>query len=109
VKKEYEEKQKKKKEKEEKGDKKDDKKDEKKDDKKDGDEEKQNTQNKTEPTQEGVTTSPVEEEEEPRVFELKIAFYQQRLNRKRQAEIAKRNRERMRDPTFFPSVPKNLP
>ena len=37
------------------------------------------------------------------------AFHQQRLNRKRQAEIAKRNRERMRDPTFFPSVPKNLP
>jgi len=51
----------------------------------------------------------VDEEEEPRVFELKSAFYQQRLNRKRQAEIAKRNRERMRDPTFFPSVPKNLP
>jgi hypothetical protein len=43
------------------------------------------------------------------VFELKSTFYQQRLNRKKQAEIAKRNRERMRDPTFFPSVPKNLP
>jgi hypothetical protein len=36
-------------------------------------------------------------------------FYLQRVNRKRQAEIAKRNRERMQDPTFFPSVPKNLP
>ncbi|KAL2260854.1 hypothetical protein VTK26DRAFT_5036 [Humicola hyalothermophila] len=48
-------------------------------------------------------------EEEPRIFELKSAFYQQRLNRKRQAEIAKRNRERMNDPNFLPSVPKNLP
>ncbi|KAH6632860.1 VPS4-associated protein 1 [Chaetomium tenue] len=110
VKKEYEEKQKKKKEKDEKGNKKDDKKDDKKEDTKDGTgEDKQTTQDKTESAQEGATASPVDEEEEPRVFELKSAFYQQRVNRKRQAEIAKRNRERMRDPTFFPSVPKNLP
>ncbi|KAK4107182.1 DUF1742-domain-containing protein [Canariomyces notabilis] len=53
-------------------------------------------------------SSPVEEEE-PRIFELKRTFYQQRLNKKRQVEIAKRNRERMRDPNFFPSVPKSLP
>lgn len=36
-------------------------------------------------------------------------FYQERLNKKRNAEIAKRNRERLRDPSFFPSVPKDLP
>ncbi len=75
-------------------------------------------------------TSPTAEEE-PRVFELKrprpqrhplfpkaetsvltnnhSTFYQQRINKKRQAEIAKRNRERIQDPSFFPSVPKNLP
>jgi hypothetical protein len=36
-------------------------------------------------------------------------FYQQRVQKKRQIEIAKRNRERLQDPTFFPSVPKDLP
>jgi len=36
-------------------------------------------------------------------------FYQQRLMKKRQLEIAKRNRERLQDPSFFPSVPKGLP
>jgi hypothetical protein len=36
-------------------------------------------------------------------------FYQQRVDKKRQAEVAKRNRERLRDPSFFPSVPKGLP
>jgi len=40
---------------------------------------------------------------------LSSNFYQQRLNRKRQAEISKRNRERLQDPQFFPAVPKNLP
>lgn len=37
------------------------------------------------------------------------AFYQRRLDRRRQVEIAKRNRERMSNPKFFPSVPKDLP
>ncbi|KAB5554315.1 VPS4-associated protein 1 [Coniochaeta sp. 2T2.1] len=50
-----------------------------------------------------------EPEEEPRVFELKRMFYQQRVDKKRQAEIAKRNRERLQNPNFFPSVPKGLP
>jgi hypothetical protein len=36
-------------------------------------------------------------------------FYQERINKKRNAEIAKRNRERLRDPGFFPSVPKGMP
>lgn len=105
VKKEYEEKQKKKKEKEAKGDKKDDAED-KNDSKSDKD---APTTQKTEPSKDGDAASPAEGEEEPRVFELKSTFYQQRLNKKRQIEIAKRNRERMQDPTFFPSVPKNLP
>jgi seryl-tRNA synthetase len=33
-------------------------------------------------------------EEEPRVFALKKAFYQQRIDKKRNAEIAKRNRQK---------------
>lgn len=40
---------------------------------------------------------------------LARTFYQRRLDRKRQAEIAKRNRERLNNPNFFPSVPKDLP
>ncbi|KAK1765374.1 putative upf0589 protein [Phialemonium atrogriseum] len=54
------------------------------------------------------TKSPLAEEE-PRVFELKRTFYTQRVERKRQAEMARRNRERLQNPTFFPSVPKGLP
>ncbi|KAL7624094.1 hypothetical protein AAE478_005651 [Parahypoxylon ruwenzoriense] len=53
--------------------------------------------------------APPKAEEEPRVFALQRTFYQQRLDRKRQAEMAKRNRERLSNPNFFPSVPKDLP
>ncbi|VBB80648.1 Putative protein of unknown function [Podospora comata] len=107
VKKEYEEKQKKKKEKAEKKEDKDDKddKDEKDDTKKTDDKDK----DKAAATKKEETSVSPAEEEEPRVFELKPTFFQQRLFKKRQAEIAKRNRERLRDPNYFPSVPKNLP
>jgi hypothetical protein len=46
-----------------------------------------------------------------RNFEVNIirAFYQQRLDRKRNAEVAKRNRERLQNPNLFPAVPKGLP
>ncbi len=37
------------------------------------------------------------------------SFYQMRLDKLRNAEIAKRNRERLQNPANFPSVPKNLP
>lgn len=47
--------------------------------------------------------------EEPRVFSLHRNFFQGRLEKKRQLEMAKRNRERMANPSFFPSVPKDLP
>lgn len=130
-----EEKEKKEKEKDDKKNKKDkDKKDE--DDKKDkpevrlpsspGHQEDAPSDSLQEKEAEKPTTAAAEvEEEEPRLFELKrltpplqmptltltsrSAFYQQRLGRKRQIEMAKRNRERLQDPTFFPSVPKNLP
>jgi hypothetical protein len=48
-------------------------------------------------------------EEEPRVFALGKMFYQQRIDKKKNAEIAKRNRERLQNPNLFPQVPKNFP
>ncbi|KAJ9134532.1 hypothetical protein NKR19_g8631 [Coniochaeta hoffmannii] len=107
VKQEYEEKQRKKKEKEKEkkdSDKSDEKAKEK--DSKKGDDKKPDEKAATEGA--GDTKSP-EAEEEPRVFELKRMFYQQRLDKKRQAEVAKRNRERLMNPNLFPSVPKGLP
>ncbi|KAK0514481.1 hypothetical protein JMJ35_003098 [Cladonia borealis] len=45
----------------------------------------------------------------PRIYALQKVFYQKRLDRKRNAEIAKRNQERLRNPTLFPSVPTGNP
>ncbi|KAK3385629.1 VPS4-associated protein 1 [Podospora didyma] len=112
VKKEYEEKQKKKKKEEDEKNEKDKKDNDKKDDKekdKDTKSDDDKKEDKTDSVGKDDATSPTVEEEEPRVFELKNMFYQQRVQKKRQIEIAKRNRERMQDPTFFPSVPRNLP
>lgn len=53
--------------------------------------------------------SPAPIEEEPRVFALQKTFYQQRIEKKRNAEIAKRNRERLQNPSLFPQVPKGFP
>ncbi|KAL2055543.1 hypothetical protein ABVK25_004351 [Lepraria finkii] len=41
----------------------------------------------------------------PRIYALQKVFYQKRLDRKRNAELAKRNQERLKNPTLFPSVP----
>ncbi|KAI0025235.1 DUF1742-domain-containing protein [Xylariomycetidae sp. FL0641] len=110
VKKEYEEKQRKKKEK-----KNEDEKSEKDKEKKEGDakeDEKDNSKTtkddaKSEDKEKVATDTASKKEEEPRVFALQKTFYQQRLDRKRQAEMAKRNRERLSNPNFFPSVPKD--
>ncbi|ROV89871.1 hypothetical protein VPNG_10251 [Cytospora leucostoma] len=101
VKKEYEERQRKKKEKEESEKSKDEDKDaeKKKDDGKKADESKDKKTDEAKP----------EEEEEPRIFALHRTFFQKRLEKKRQAEMAKRNRERLQNPGFFPSVPKGDP
>ncbi|OTA81330.1 hypothetical protein M434DRAFT_85598 [Hypoxylon sp. CO27-5] len=105
AKKEYEEKQRKKKEKESKSSKDS----EKANDDKEKDSKK--TEKKDEPELDAKTDdkTPPKTEEEPRVFALQRAFYQQRLDKKRQIEMAKRNRERLSNPNFFPSVPKDLP
>ncbi|PNY30069.1 Uncharacterized protein TCAP_00026, partial [Tolypocladium capitatum] len=114
LKKEYEERQRKKKDKESKDKDKDkgkgkgkgkgkdkDKDEDKETDKKQGDDKVERADNKKDDA--------ATQEEEPRVFELKSAFYQQRLQRKRQAEAAKRDRERASQPNYFPSVPKDVP
>ncbi|KAM0513266.1 hypothetical protein ACHAPE_007918 [Trichoderma viride] len=112
LKKEYEEKQRKKKEKEKEKEKekdKDKKDKDKKDDKdKDKDKEKKEDEKENEAEKSAGDETP-KEEDEPRVFELKSVFYQQRLQRKRQAETAKRDRERASQPNYFPSVPTGAP
>lgn len=37
------------------------------------------------------------------------SFYNARVDRKRQMETNRRNRERLMDPNFFPAVPKGKP
>ncbi|KAJ8059970.1 hypothetical protein OCU04_011585 [Sclerotinia nivalis] len=106
VKQEFEEKQKKKKEKE--TSKKDDKEKDSKDKNNEGkaDEKKTDEKKSDTPASSAQISTPGEE---PRVFSLKKTFYQQRLDKKKQAEIARRNRERLQNPNLFPQVPKGLP
>ena len=40
---------------------------------------------------------------------IRRVFYQKRLDRIRNAEYARRNQERMRNPSLFPSVPSGNP
>lgn len=44
----------------------------------------------------------------PRIFELHKQFFNMRLQRKHNAQAAKRTQERLRNPSAFPSVPKDL-
>ncbi|KAH8602212.1 VPS4-associated protein 1 [Bisporella sp. PMI_857] len=103
VKQEFEEKQKKKKEKDKEKEKSKDK-----DNDKDGKTDELAKKKSEEKKKLDVTATPTEEEE-PRIFALKKMFYQQRIDKKRQAEVAKRNRERLNNPNLFPQVPKDLP
>ncbi|PYI22081.1 DUF1742-domain-containing protein [Aspergillus japonicus CBS 114.51] len=52
----------------------------------------------------GDTTTP-STDDSPRIFALHKNFYQMRIDRVRNAEVARRNRQRLQDPSFFPSVP----
>ncbi|KAL2752402.1 hypothetical protein ACRALDRAFT_2060974 [Sodiomyces alcalophilus JCM 7366] len=113
VKKEYEEKQRKKKEREEKEKEKEKEKDKDKD--KDSDKDKSNNKAGDEKNDSASQkdkkpeSSAVASEEEPRVFALHRNFFSMRVEKKRQMEVAKRNRERIMQPSFFPSVPKGAP
>ncbi|RAL09028.1 AAA-ATPase Vps4-associated 1 family protein [Aspergillus homomorphus CBS 101889] len=52
----------------------------------------------------GSTTASTTDDS-PRVFALHKNFYQMRIDRVRNVEVARRNRQRLQDPSFFPSVP----
>ncbi|KAJ9612443.1 hypothetical protein H2200_004040 [Cladophialophora chaetospira] len=45
-------------------------------------------------------------EDIPRIYALHRNFFQMRVDRVRNLEIAKRNQQRIKDPTFFPAAPK---
>nr|KMM73487.1 hypothetical protein CPAG_09776 [Coccidioides posadasii RMSCC 3488] len=96
VKKEYEEKMKRKKEKE-------------KGEKDEGNKKKENEDEKKakEKDEKAAHTGGVTGEDGPRIFTLHKNFYQMRIDKLRSMELAKRNRERMKDASFFPSAPKN--
>ncbi|KAE8353918.1 VPS4-associated protein 1 [Aspergillus coremiiformis] len=109
VKKEYEEKQKRKKEKG-KG------KEKKSDDESKNQEGSSNATNKKEQSDEKERDEKIESlkksassastsDDGPRIFALHKNFYQMRIDRLRNFEAAKRNRQRLQDPSFFPSVP----
>ncbi|KAH7356710.1 VPS4-associated protein 1 [Rhexocercosporidium sp. MPI-PUGE-AT-0058] len=106
LKQEFEEKQKKKKEKESAKEKE---KEKEKDKDKDKDSDEKATDKKADEKKNFDEAAPTPVEEEPRVFALQRTFYQQRIEKKRNAEIAKRNRERLQNPNLFPQVPKGFP
>ncbi|OCT54885.1 hypothetical protein CLCR_03107 [Cladophialophora carrionii] len=51
----------------------------------------------------GATDKP---EDTPRVYALHRNFFQMRIDRLRNLEIAKRNQQRIKDPSFFPAAPR---
>ncbi|KAE8310948.1 VPS4-associated protein 1 [Aspergillus transmontanensis] len=106
VKKEYEERQKKKKDKsKEKKSDEESKKEEKPSstDKQEGNDEKERD-NKIESLKNSAQSTSTSDDG-PRIFALHKNFYQMRIDRLRNLEAAKRNRQRLQDPSFFPSVP----
>ncbi|OKL58994.1 hypothetical protein UA08_05687 [Talaromyces atroroseus] len=103
VKREYEEKQKKRKEKEKEKGKEEEDKEKGKPEDSDKNAEKEKTQKINELRKAAESK---QDDGSPRIFALHKNFYQMRINRIRNNELAKRNAERLRDPTSLPSVPK---
>ncbi|KAF2737304.1 DUF1742-domain-containing protein, partial [Polyplosphaeria fusca] len=106
VKKEYEERQARKREKRKEKDKDKDKDKDKGSKKQDEEEDKDDEKAKDEKIKE-LSKSKEESEVEPgsRIYSLNKNFYQMRIDKMRNAEIAKRNRERLKNPSLFPSAP----
>ncbi|CEJ59429.1 hypothetical protein PMG11_08054 [Penicillium brasilianum] len=112
VKKEYEEKQQRKKEREKQSGKDEKDKDKEKKNDKDNPKDKESTDSKTNDEKERddkidslKKQNEMKPENGPRVFALHKTFYQMRIDRLRGIEMAKRNQERMKNPSLFPSVP----
>ncbi|CAG8930902.1 unnamed protein product [Penicillium salamii] len=55
------------------------------------------------------TSTATKPDDSPRVFSLHKNFYQMRIDRLRNIEMAKRNSERLKNPSLFPSVPSGNP
>ncbi|KAF2085918.1 DUF1742-domain-containing protein [Saccharata proteae CBS 121410] len=108
VKAEYEEKQKRKKEKRKDKEKDKDKK-EKKEDKKAEDEEDKKDEKEQEEKLNALSKDDSKVDDGPRIYSLHKNFHQMRIKRIRDAEAARRNRERFSDPSLFPSVPSANP
>lgn len=111
VKKEYEEKQRKRSEKKKKKGKKVEEKDGKKikddDDDFEGDERKEQDERDQKIKElEGKKAGESRADEGPRMFVLDRSIFQSRVNRLQQAQMAKRRQEQLRNPSFFPAVPK---
>ncbi|KAF2100676.1 DUF1742-domain-containing protein [Rhizodiscina lignyota] len=105
VKKEYAEKQKEKEKKRKEKEKNKDK-DKKKEDKKEEEEEDKNDEKERDEKIKSLEQKdPEKTDDGPRIFNLHKNFYQQRVERLRNIEQAKRNRERLKNPSAFPSVP----
>ncbi|KAG9685188.1 hypothetical protein KCU95_g18413, partial [Aureobasidium melanogenum] len=111
VKKEYDEKMKKKQQKKDKANDKDKDKKDKEKDNNDKDEKERDDKIKalTDKAEGSSSTSKPGVEDGPRVFQLQKHFYNMRLEKRRNAEAAKRNQERLRNPSLFPSVPTGNP
>ncbi|KAL4873166.1 VPS4-associated protein 1 [Aspergillus spectabilis] len=121
VKKEYEEKQRKKKEKKKKKKEEEENKDDKdKDDSKDckdksekdssskadaDDKDEKERDDKIDAIKKAQSTNRSTSDDSPRIFALHKNFYQMRIDRIRNMEAGKRNRQRLQDPSFFPSAP----
>jgi len=103
VKQEHEEKMRKKaKSKDKKKDEKDNKKGEKKDD--DAKKDEKERDDKIKSIQ--AAGAEAKSEDDTRIFALHKNFYQMRISRIRNMEIARRNRERLKDPSLFTSAPR---
>ena len=108
IKHQYEEKQKKKAEKRKAKEKKDGKQpDEKADQKKEDEEDEKVKEEKVKALEEKKQGAEAKAgaSEGPRVFELQKNFLQMRMQKRRDADAARRNQERMRQPGLFPAVP----
>ncbi|KAK2749582.1 hypothetical protein FQN57_005804 [Myotisia sp. PD_48] len=107
VKQEYEEKQRRKKEKKKEKEQSKDKKDEEASKAEEEDERKKDEKEKDDKIKAlQKPTSPTgDEDDSPRIFSLHRNFYNMRRERLRQIEIAKRNQQRLQNPSLFPATP----
>ncbi|EZF26676.1 hypothetical protein H112_01222 [Trichophyton rubrum D6] len=104
VKKQYEEKQRRKRDKEKDGEKTDDKK--KADDEEESKKAEKERDDKIKSIQNAASPLDASTDDMPRIYSLHKNFYQMRVDRLKAIEKSKRDRQRLQNPSTFPSVPK---